>query len=98
MAARYDIVIVGGGSAGCVLAGRLSEQPDWSVMLIEAGPDHRSADTPESISGPSFVSAVGEPGRVWPDLQALRAPGQLPRTYVRGRGIGGSSAINAMLG
>jgi choline dehydrogenase-like flavoprotein len=38
--AGYDVVVVGGGSAGCVLAARLSEDPDRSVCLIEGGPDY----------------------------------------------------------
>ena len=37
---KYDVVVVGGGTAGCVLAGRLSEEPNRSVCLIEAGPDY----------------------------------------------------------
>lgn len=92
-----DVVIVGAGSAGCVLADRLSAR-GMSVCLVEAGPDLRAGDVPASISGPSFFDALAEPGRTWPDLTARRVAGQPARFYARGRGVGGSSAVNAMVG
>jgi choline dehydrogenase-like flavoprotein len=95
--ARADVIVVGAGSAGAVVAARLSEHPTRRVLLLEAGPVHDAAHAPPSISGPSFLSAMAEPGRSWDALQAVRTAGQAPRPYVRGRGVGGSSAINAMV-
>ncbi len=95
---RFDTVIVGAGSAGTVLAARLSQDPDRRVLLLDAGPDHRSVDTPQSVAGNSFFDALSEPGRIFDHLVAQRTGDTPGRVYQRGRGVGGSSAVNAMIG
>lgn len=94
---RPVVVVVGAGSAGSVVAGTLAAADVCSVVLLEAGPDRIPGSRPASVSGPSFVAAMTEPGFTWDPLPAVRVTGQDPRRYVRGRGLGGSSAVNAMV-
>ena len=90
----YDYVIVGAGSAGCVLANRLSEDPDVQVLLLEAGPP----DSNENIHVPLGYLKLGATEVDWDyhsapedECSGRRIP--LPR----GRVLGGSSSINAMV-
>jgi len=94
---RCDHVVIGAGSAGAVVAARLSEDPTVSVLLLEAGPDRSGADVEPGVASGTFFEALTTPGRLWPDLVATRTAGQVARPYARGRGIGGSSAVNALL-
>lgn len=94
---RADVLIVGAGSAGAVLAARLSADPSRRVMLIEAGPDPGPSESSGLENDASFFDALARPGRIWPELVGRRSPQVEPAPYLRGRGLGGSSAVNAMI-
>ena len=93
----YDYVIAGGGSAGCVLAARLSEDPALRVCLLESGGAGRSL----FIRAPALVATMisGRPKISNWALKTVPQPGLNGRRgyQPRGRALGGSSAINAML-
>ncbi|MBA6223086.1 choline dehydrogenase [Colwellia sp. MB02u-18] len=93
---EFDYIIVGGGSAGCVLANRLTENGKFTVCLLEAGGDNKSmlVNTPGAFSAFMFLKKFNWSFNAKPksDIRhgaALFVP--------RGRGLGGSSATNAML-
>jgi choline dehydrogenase len=84
---RYDVLVLGGGSAGCVLAARLSEDEGRTVCLVEAGPDY----------GPpgSWPEELLDPGGI-PDSHQWD-PGECPFTPFRAKVLGGCSTHNACL-
>jgi choline dehydrogenase len=92
--AAYDYVIVGAGSAGCVLAARLTEDPGVSVLLVEAGP----ADTKENIHVPAAFGSLFKTDIDW-DYATAPEDGCNGRMMFlpRGKVLGGSSSINAMV-
>ncbi|WP_417514116.1 GMC family oxidoreductase [Minwuia sp.] len=93
--AAFDYVIVGGGSAGCVLASRLTEDPDVSVCLLEAGP----AKQDSSVRMPAgIMKTMKDPNRNW----LFRTEPQKNLNgrelfWPRGKAMGGSSAVNGMV-
>jgi len=91
----FDYLIVGGGSAGCVLAGRLSEDPDVRVALLEAGPPDHSV----LIHCPAGLAVMAKYELNGWGLNTVPQPGLLGRRgyQPRGKVLGGSSSINAMV-
>ncbi len=90
----YDYVIVGAGSAGCVLAHRLSEDPDVHVLLLEAGPP----DTADFVHIPAAFAALYRSQNDWDYVTAFEPGLDERRVYVpRGKVLGGSSSLNAMI-
>jgi len=90
----YDYVIVGAGSAGCVLANRLSEDPGVSVLLVEAG----GPDTNDLVHLPAAFSALYRTAQDWDHSTVYEPHANDRRIYLpRGKVLGGSSSINAMI-
>ena len=88
---EYDYIIVGAGTAGCVLAARLTEDSGTRVLLLEAG---NSGQTPAMTIPGGWPELIGTAAD-WAGVTTPQAEAG-PVSYPRGRGLGGSGAINAM--
>ncbi|MDX9874085.1 MAG: GMC family oxidoreductase N-terminal domain-containing protein, partial [Spongiibacteraceae bacterium] len=94
MAETFDYIVVGAGSAGCVVAARLTEDSNCSVLLLEAG----GKDSHPTLKMPiAFLKAVVNPKFNWPYMTEPEPHLNGRRIWLpRGRVLGGSSSINGM--
>src|SRR5690625_7628730 len=99
---KWNYIIVGGGSAGALIASRLTENPECKVRLVEAGLDYRAADTPKEFKDRTKGLGLAleapknhlNPEFYWQGITTTRAKGQAPFHDRRDRALAGSATSN----
>lgn len=101
---QWDYIIVGAGTAGPVLANKLSADPSKRVLVLEAGPDYPGSEIPDFLRGNTLETGMSTtpgpemlPEYYWLDISCRRRPGGEVIPYPRGRGAGGSSTVNGLV-
>ncbi|KAL0266695.1 UNVERIFIED_CONTAM: hypothetical protein PYX00_009168 [Menopon gallinae] len=94
---EYDFVVVGGGSAGAVVASRLSEVPHWNVLLLEAGPDENEISDVPALAAYLQLSRLDWQYKTEPTGKACLGMKGGRCNWPRGKVLGGSSVLNYMV-